>query len=110
MQGKINPHATDKSPDNPFGQLSNARPLIEKLLSIPENNRTYLTFMAEILTNHFSWDIMESSVEKYWDLIKTDLKADPNALFTIEESDSNLIQDLSSQRMLIRFEELCYHT
>ncbi|MHA1888524.1 MAG: CotH kinase family protein [Promethearchaeota archaeon] len=88
-------------PEDPFGQLSNARPLIENLLSIPEYNRIYLTFMAEILTNHFSWDIMESSVEKYWNLIKTDLAADPNALFTIEDSESNLIQDLSSQRMLI---------
>ncbi len=63
------------------------RPLIEKLLAIPEYKERYMGYLNS-LTSYFSNS--ESMVSGIADVIRTEVEKDPTAFYTIEEFESNI--------------------
>ncbi len=73
------------------------RPLQSILFEIPEYNALYLNFMAEILRNDFNLEAMDTKITAIVDLIEEAYETDPNGLYTYQEFEKNINEDISSQ-------------
>lgn len=61
------------------------RPLIGRLLEFEELQTLYHEYLQEIVDGYFKSGIFESSIEKYYQLIKNDVENDPTAFFTYQQ-------------------------
>jgi hypothetical protein len=86
---------------DPLESEDNAnRPVISRLLSVPEYRQRYLAHTRAILEDSFDWTVLEPSVQRYRMLIEDEVKADTKKLYTNEEFDSAILQleDLVTSR------------
>jgi len=61
------------------------RPLIGRLLEFEELQTLYHEYLQEIVDGYFKSGLFESSIEKYYQLIKNDVENDPTAFFTYQQ-------------------------
>lgn len=66
---------------------ANQRPLIKNLLQIPEYYDRYIGYVKEITSMYSN---PEQSVNKYAELIRSHVKADPRAFFTADQFETNI--------------------
>ncbi|MHA1585437.1 MAG: CotH kinase family protein [Promethearchaeota archaeon] len=89
----------ENPPDQVGGNMldiSNNRPLITNLLSIAEYNQTYLSMIAEMMGDGFNYESMNSTIEKWTNLIRDSVYSDPNYLYTKVQFEQSRFTSISS--------------
>ena len=72
--------------DTPVSGVSmEDRPMISKLLEVPENLKKYHEYLQQILDNYFTNGKFEEKVNEVNTLISSYVKEDPSAFFSFEE-------------------------
>jgi len=75
-------------------QPPQSRPLMERLWAVPGYKQTYLRMLAEMLREGFDPNGMGQRINRLADLIRTDVYADPNKLYSNAEFETNLTTDI----------------
>jgi hypothetical protein len=78
----------NKSPMD--GETLITRPLISKLLAVPELRQRYLAHVRTILAESFDWNILGPEIETYQALIGNEVRADTKKLYTTAAFDSSM--------------------
>lgn len=77
-----------------YGEQNQARPLLRRLLRVPEYRQRYLahlrTMIREVLDNEY-WS---ARIKTLQDLIRTDVQADTKKLYTMELFDRNVTENV----------------
>ena len=75
---------------NPFDGETNAnRPVISRLMSVPEYRQRYIAHYRTILNDYFEWTTLEPKITAYLTLIEEEVKADTKKLYTDAEFDNS---------------------
>ena len=74
------------------------RPLMENLWANDDYSNDYLCALEETLDSGFDVTTMEARIDELADLIRADLYADPNKLYTSSEFESNLYSNIQDGR------------
>ncbi len=96
---------------DPFLHENNEnRPVISKLLSVPEFRQRYLAHIRTILQKDFNPETMNKRIDHYVEIVQASINADPIKDFTISDFNSavNELKDLISARhdFLINHKEI----
>jgi spore coat protein CotH len=73
-----------------YGNTSPARPLVAKLLAVPEFRARYIAHYRTILSETFTRAYWEPRIQRYQDLIRDDVAADTNKLYTMKAFADNV--------------------
>lgn len=77
--------------DNPVsGTTLNQRPLLGRLLEVPEYKELYHKYLEEIITGPFAEDKMQAEVERIAALIRPHLEKDPTTFYTMEQFEQGI--------------------
>ena len=68
------------------------RPLLAKLLEIPECMALYHAYLAQIVTGYFNSGLFEQTVDSLHSLISPYISADPSAFYTFEAYELGVIE------------------
>ncbi|MHC4896728.1 MAG: CotH kinase family protein, partial [Planctomycetota bacterium] len=71
-----------------------ARPLVERMLAVPEWKERYLAHLRTMLDEFFDWKHLGPIVTKYQKLIEADVKADTKKLYATQLFYDNAIKDV----------------
>jgi len=71
------------------------RPVISRLLSIPNLRARYLAHVRTIVNEWLDWDVLKLIIEEYQSLIDVEVKADDKKLYTYDAFVSSATQDNS---------------
>jgi hypothetical protein len=82
--------------DEPTAAPLDQYPLVEQLLSEPEYLRTYRGYLRALVEGPFSVDTMAARISDIASLIRPYVVADDNLLFSLEDFDRGLVEDLAS--------------
>jgi len=72
-----------------------SKPLISKLLAVPELRARYLTYIRQIAEKWLDWNILGPIAEQYHTLIAAEVAADTRKLDSTEAFNQGLTQDVS---------------
>ena len=99
--GRINPieydgnesmKPNDVSLSPVYGETLTTRPLISRLLAVPELRQRYLAHVRTIIAESLDWNVLQPRVEAYRALIGEEVKADTLKLSTTAGYDSSLVE------------------
>lgn len=74
------------------------RPLMENLWANDDYNNDYLCALEEMLDSGFDTTTMTARIDELADLIRADLYADPNKLYSSSQFETNLYNNISDGR------------
>ncbi|MBT7983800.1 MAG: hypothetical protein HN584_14660 [Akkermansiaceae bacterium] len=78
---------------NPFDQETNVnRPVINKLLSVPEFRQRYIAHMRTVLENDFNPENLTATIDRYVKTIETFIENDPKKDFNMTSFRSSISQ------------------
>ena len=78
---------------NPFDQETNVnRPVINKLLSVPEFRQRYIAHMRTVLENDFNPENLTATIDRYVKIIETFIENDPKKDFNMTSFRSSISQ------------------
>ncbi|MDE0569103.1 MAG: CotH kinase family protein [Verrucomicrobiales bacterium] len=78
---------------NPFDQETNVnRPVINKLLSVPEFRQRYIAHMRTVLENDFNPENLTAAIDRYVKTIETFIENDPKKDFNMTSFRSSISQ------------------
>jgi hypothetical protein len=77
------------------GQVAQKRPLMEKLWAVDAYKRLYLRMLAQMLREGFDATTLAARVNALASLIRTDVYADANKLFSNSDFDKNLTANVA---------------
>lgn len=83
------------------GQGAQERPLMENLWSVADYSNDYLCYLDQMLDSGFDTTTMSSRITQLASLIRADLAADPNKLYSISQFDTNLTTNIQDGRNTI---------
>jgi len=69
------------------------KPLLSKLLAVPELRTRYLGYVRDIAENWLDWDKLGPLAERYHELIADDVKTDTHKLYSTEAFQANRLAD-----------------
>jgi hypothetical protein len=83
------------------GQVTQKRPLMEKLWAVDGYKRLYLRMLAQMLREGFDATTMTARVNALANLIRTDVYADANKLFSNADFEKNLTSNVADGTKVI---------
>jgi spore coat protein CotH len=72
------------------------KPLVEKLWAVDSYKRWYLRMLARMLREGFDATTMQTKITRLANLIRADVQADPNKLFTAAQFETSLTSQITS--------------
>ncbi len=75
---------------------NNARPLIDKLMSVPAYKRLYLQILARFLREGFDEKTFAANTQRIAAIIRPHLEADPNKVYTLAQFDAALTNQVTA--------------
>ncbi|MTI61923.1 MAG: spore coat assembly protein [Firmicutes bacterium] len=75
--------------DEPTSGPISEKPLIDKLLQVPEYKEKYHQYIEEIVTTHLDSDKFEKELSELAEFIRPYVEADPSKFYSIEEFDQS---------------------
>lgn len=81
---------------------TSARPLMEKLWAVDSYKRLYLQMLARMLREGFNSTAMEARIKTIADLIRTDVYADPNKLYTSTDFENSLTSSVRAGQITLQ--------
>lgn len=78
------------------GAGNNARPLIDKLMSVPAYKRFYLQILARMLREGFDEQTFAASTQRIANIIRPHLEADPNKVYTMSQFEAALTNQITA--------------
>ena len=84
------------SPTGPPPQEEQDRPLMENLWAIDSYNREYLRDLALMLRSGFDVTTMEQRIDELADIIRSDVYADGNKMYSNADFEQNLYYDIQA--------------
>lgn len=87
-------------PGGEFASLSTNRPLFERLLEVDAYRQTYLRILAQMIREGFNTEVMQEEIDVLSDLIRSDLRTDPNKLYSMTDFELGLTEGLTAQRSI----------
>ncbi len=98
--GDGTPRLTNPFTMDPFyganGTGNNARPLIDKLMSVPAYKRLYLQILARMLRSGFDEATFAANTQRIANLIRSHLQADPNKPYTMAQFETALTTQVTA--------------
>lgn len=78
-----------------FGPLDSSRPLVRNLFFVPEYRDAYAAYILQIITKHFSLEVLEPKIERIKNMIQSAVEADPYMnLSELSEDSPGIVADL----------------
>lgn len=78
------------------GTGNNARPLIDKLISVPAYRRLYLQILSRFLRTGFDEAAFRTSTQRIANIIRPHLEADPNKVYTMAQFETALTTQVTA--------------
>lgn len=75
---------------------NNARPLIDRLMSVPDYKRLYFQILARMLRGGFDESTFAANTQRIASLIRSHLEADPNKVYTMAQFDAALTNQVTA--------------
>ncbi|MCH2230830.1 MAG: CotH kinase family protein [Crocinitomicaceae bacterium] len=75
---------------------ANNRPLLERIFDNEDLNRDYKNELCALVEDYFNNAYMDSKIDAIYNLIKTDVYADVNKMFSDADFDNNIDSDITS--------------
>ncbi len=82
------------------GSQAAARPLIRRLLAVPELRADYLAHYRALVAGAFGLEDAEARVTAYHDLIRESVRTDPNLLYGVDNFSRNVWEDVNVGRAI----------
>ena len=79
-----------------YGETSPARPLVAKLLAVPEFRARFIAHYRTILSETFTRAYWEPRIQRYQDLIRADVAADTNKLYSMKLFTDNVAANVQA--------------
>ncbi len=98
------PPPDGEPPGNEFSNLGTGRPLLERLFEIESYNQTYARILATMIRDGFNQDYMSDRIQILADLIREDVYADPNRVYTNEQFELTLGEGYSNTNNIFGLE------
>ena len=80
-----------------FAAQDSGKPLLSKLLAVPEFRTRYLTIIRDIAENWLDWSKIEPLAKKYQAMIANDVKSDTHRLYSVQAFEDGVVKDVEEQ-------------